>query len=162
MQCDTTWNLIPNSSCVVIVDDGDVFSPIGSVHSRNKQLVGRRAAIGLIQHLYNVEHPTGGLGPRFSHQSLASDSNGTLTATISFETATLGSRPLVYRAPIVTAWSNSSRCPSESQIITQSMCAWLYIIDHLGQSWNATATIGADGISLNLKVEAISNWLISD
>ena len=154
MQCETTWASIPNSACAVIVDDGDVLSPIGSVHSRNKQLVGRRVATGLLESIYGVKAPTRGRGPLYAGASLASSPDGALSAEVHFDPATLGGAALVFVPPSASEWSNSSRCPSELGIIKESDCGWSYIIGSDGRSYNATATIAADGSSLIFEAQA--------
>lgn len=155
MQCSTTWDRIaPPSYCTVIADDGDVLSPIGTVHSRNKQLVGRRVAAGLLETLYGVAAPTRSRGPQFAAAALASAPDGTLTADVTFEAATLGGRGLVYAPPTATTWSNSSRCPVELGIVHLQDCDWLSILGDDGKVYNATATLNADGASLHLVAQA--------
>lgn len=94
VQCATTW-AAANASCAVIVDDGDPLSPRGSVHSRNKQLVGARVAPGILAHVYGVGagDPSTQLGPRFSH--VAATATDPLRATIALVPETLGGAPLV-------------------------------------------------------------------
>jgi len=158
MQCTTTAASIPNSSCASLVDDGDPLSPIGSVHSRNKQLVGRRVASTLSNALYGSPPlPTpGGVGPTYASASLHASPSGALTAVVSFVPATLAGGGLVFVPPHVSLWSNSSRCPMETKIITAADCGWFSIIGEDGVAYNATAAVGADGATLELAAQAPS------
>lgn len=154
MQCATTYADIPNSSCVVLADDGDWASPIGSVHSRNKQLVGRRAGAALADAIYGVPQPTRGRGPTFVSQELASAPDGTLTATVSIDPATLGPAGLIYSPPSTSPWSNATRCPLESGIFKLSDCGFLTIVTAAGAQLNATAAVDASGTKLILTASA--------
>jgi hypothetical protein len=155
MQCATTW-AAPNASCAVIVDDGDPLSPIGSVHSRNKQLVGRRVAALLSAALYGAPPlPTpGGVGPTFASAALSAAPNGALRATVRFEPASLAGGALVLNPPHTSPWSNSSRCPTETGIIKAADCGWFSIIGSDGLSYNASAAVGADWVTLQLAAQA--------
>jgi len=143
MQCATTWAL-PNASCAVIADDGDPLSPIGSVHSRNKQLVGRRVAAGILAHVYGgSEDPSLQLGPRYS--GVVSSTSAPLSATVAFapETAPGG---LVYVPPHVNAWQNSSRCPIELPSVKIATCGFIELLGSDGVYYNVTSSVAnADG-----------------
>lgn len=156
MQCATTASAIPNASCVSLVDGGDPLSPIGSVHSRNKQLVGRRVAAALSAALYGAPAlPTpGGAGPTFAGAALHAAPSGALTAEVSFVPATLAGGPLVFVPPHTSPWSNSSRCPTETRVIQEGDCAWFSIIGSDGLAHNATVTVGAGGVTLLLAAQA--------
>ena len=155
MQCATTWQRIaPPAYCAATYDDGDVLSPIGTVHSRNKQLVGRRVAAGILAAVYGVRAPSGARGPQYAGAALASAPDGTLMADVRFDPATLGGGVLVYAPPVATEWSNSTRCPSELGIVRVTDCDWLSILADDGKSYNATATINADGVTLHLVAHA--------
>lgn len=155
MQCATTWGAIPNGSCAPTWDGGDPLSPIGSVHSRNKQLVGRRVAAQLAPALYGAPAPTGGRGPQYASVVLGRDAPaGTLTADVAFTPASLGGGGLVYVPPHATPWSNSSRCPVELGVIKEADCDWLYILGSDGVAYNATASVGGGGATLHLEAAA--------
>lgn len=147
MQCTTTW-AIPNAACAVIDDDGDPLSPIGSVHSRNKQLVGRRVAAGILASVYG----SGALshGPVYRGATVATV-GGSMYANVTFDPASLGGG-LVYVPPHVDPWQNSSRCPTEIGI-AESSCEWTYIVGSDGLLYNATVAISADGTMLQLSCE---------
>jgi len=152
MQCSSTASSIPNSSCASLVDDGDVLSPIGSVHSRNKQLVGRRVAAELAAALYGAPaHPP---GPTYSRAELSSAPNGTLTATVSFTEESMAGGALLFNPPHATPWSNSSRCPSELGIIREQDCGWFGIWDAAGALHNASVSVLPGGLQLLLMAQA--------
>jgi len=155
MQCAITSSAIPNSTCVSLVDGGDPLSPIGSVHSRNKQLVGRRVASGLSAALYGAPAlPTpGGVGPVFSGANLSFSPDGTLSATLHFEPASLAGGPLVYAPPSSSPWSNSSRCPVELHIIKATDCGWFSITGSDGVAYNASFALGGDAVSVVLSAK---------
>lgn len=142
MQCDATA-LIPNASCVVLADDGDITSPIGTVHSRNKQLVGRRVGAVLASSLYGVPLPTrGGAGPTFqSAQFIGAGGTSTLSAIVSFDVATLGPRGLIPTPPSTSPWSNATRCATDNGLIKVSGCGWFNILGSDGVAYNTTAVL---------------------
>ena len=156
MQCAATAASIPNSTCAWLVDGGDPLSPIGSVHSRNKQLVGRRVAAALSAALYGAPPlPTpGGAGPTFAGAALAAAPSGALSATVRFVAASLAGGALLFNPPHASPWSNSSRCPTETGIIKAADCGWFSIIGSDGLSYNASAAVGADGVTLQLAAQA--------
>jgi hypothetical protein len=155
MQCSATDTGIPNSHCAILLDDGDVLSPIGTVHSRNKQLVGRRVAAGLAAALYGAPTlPTGGAGPTYAGAALSSAPNGTLTATVSFSAESLGGAALQFNPPHASQWSNSSRCPSELGIIKEQDCGFFGIWDSAGVTHNASASLLPGGSQLLLVAQA--------
>jgi hypothetical protein len=156
-QCAATEASIAASHCAILQDDGDVLSPIGSVHSRNKQLAGQRIALGLLEGLYSKAHPTHGRGPVFLNHTFAPapGAPGTLTATVSFAAAGLGGRGLTYRPPAATPWSNSTRCPSELGPIKQGDCGWPGIVGSDGVLYNASASIAGNGVDLLLTATGV-------
>ena len=149
MQCETTAT-IANASCVVLADDGDIFSPIGSVHSRFKQRVGLRVAAMLADVLYGVRQPTrGGAGPTFAAAELAVGPGGDLSAVVSFDATTLGPHGLIATPPATSPWSNATRCATDNGIIKVTDCGWFTILSADGVAHNATATqLNATAITL--------------
>lgn len=99
MQCATTLSLA-NTSCTVIDDDGDLYSPIGNVHSRNKQLVGRRVAAGILANVYGTGQQA--VGPTYAGATFGVDGT-TWTANVTFTPGSLAGG-LVYVAPFVSPW----------------------------------------------------------
>jgi len=151
MQCRATAAL-PNAACAVIDDGGDPLSPIGSVHSRNKQLVGRRVAAGILSALYpNASSSHQATGPTYASAALAT-AGGTGYANVSFAPTTLGGTAggLVYVPPHVDTWQNSSRCPTEIGI-PADFCDWISILGSDGAAYNATAAASEDGLTLMLQ-----------
>lgn len=147
MQCAVTAGL-PNASCAVIVDDGDPLSPIGSVHSRNKELVGSRVAAGIIPALYGVTGAAAqATGPQYASATLGAAADGSmLWANVSFTPGSLGpGGTLVYVRPHVNPWQNSSRCPTELSPFTSADCDWLNILASNGKAYNATVVSAVNG-----------------
>lgn len=153
MQCTTTWAAAGNNSCAVLADDGDPLSPIGSVHSRNKQLVGRRVAPAILAHVYGYATPTPALlGPRYDTAVGGVDpSTGDLLVNVSFLPETVGSAGLQYVAPHVDAWQNSSRCPFELPGVTAQQCGWFAVLGSDGVYYNATTVAAVDVYTLQLR-----------
>lgn len=154
MQCNTTWNNIPDSSCAILVDDGDVLSPIGTVHSRNKQLVGERVAQLLNPVLFGAPF-VADRGPQFASNVLAAN-GGILTADVYFTPSSLAGGGLTYVAPFASTYSNSTRCPVELNIVRETDCDWISIIGSDSKAYNATVTINPDGKSLHLVAQAVN------
>lgn len=154
MQCNATA-AIPNAHCAVLLDDGDVLSPIGTVHSRNKQLVGARVAAGVLEALYGVPHPTRARGPVFASQALATAANGSLSALVSFGAGGLGpGGVLVYVPPHATPYSNSTRCPSELGVVKPADCAWPSVLGSDGQVYSGSAQAAGGGRQLLITAQA--------
>ena len=140
MQCATAW-AAANASCAVIVDDGDPLSPIGSVHSRNKELVGRRVAAGILAHVYGVDTaPTYQLGPRYAGVVSVNSAGSPLAATVAFAPESVVGG-LVYVAPHVDVWQNSSRCPTELAGVTLALCGFFEILGSDGVYYNASSAV---------------------
>ena len=141
MQCATTAT-IPNASCIVLADDGDIYSPIGSVHSRNKQLAGLRIGAVLASALYGVPLPTrGGVGPTFQSVDVAVGPKGELTAAVTFDAMTLGPLGLISTPPSTSPWSNATRCATDNGVIKLADCGWFTILASNGIAYNATALL---------------------
>lgn len=158
MQCKTTWAL-QNTSCAILADDGDPLSPIGSVHSRNKQLVGRRVAAGILSALYGIDSDfSTQVGPLYQSASATTIGN-TLYANITFQPNTLGSSGLQYVPPHVNHWQNSSRCPTELPDVTDLQCGWYTILASDGHAYNATAISIGNGLQLQLSATVPSSGL---
>jgi len=153
MQCDTTAT-ITNASCAVIVDGGDPLSPIGSVHSRNKQVVGRRTSAGILAYLYSTHAEAPFLsGPRYA--SISPNKQGSpLSATVSFIPETVAGG-LVFVPPHVNAYQNSSRCPTEIPEVTLASCGFFEILGSDGVYYNASdVSLDAGGLTLTITAAA--------
>lgn len=142
MQRLTTARLA-NASSATLVDDSDPLSPIGSVHSRNKELVGARIAPGILNALYGTALPT--TGPIYAGATFAAAADGSvLYANVSFDPATLNGG-LAWVPPHVNAWQNSSRCPTELPGIKAEDCDWFNILGSDGVARNATLVEVVEG-----------------
>jgi hypothetical protein len=156
MQCRIT-RAQPNATCAVIDDDGDPLSPIGSVHSRNKQLVGRRTAPPLSAAFYGPASLQTG-GPRYALASPGQpDPAGAwLYANVTLAPGQAGAAlNLEWVPPHVNAWQNSSRCPTEIGNVTAADCAWFDILGSDGRFYNVTEVAllpGGAGLSLTAPV----------
>ena len=96
---------LPFSGVGSAIDIGDVDSPYGAYHPRNKQLVGARLALAALDQLYGV--PTAWRGPAFAGASVAPAAGGALTVTLGFDDRSLGAGGLVLD------WArNNSACPA--------------------------------------------------
>ena len=156
MQCRVT-RAQPNATCAVIDDDGDPLSPIGSVHSRNKQLVGRRTAPPLIAAFYGPPTLQAG-GPRYASAvaSQADPAGAWLYANVSLAPSQAGAAlQLEWVPPHVNAWQNSSRCPTEIGNVTTADCAWFDVLGSDGQFYNATGITLVPGVGLALAAPVV-------
>lgn len=142
MQCQTTWAQ-PNASCAVIDDGGDPTSPMGSIHSRNKQLTGRRIAAPLLQALYGQQaQPWQLSGPRYA-SARGTYSGGILYIYISFDPSTVGPNGtgLTYIPSHTSVYQNASRCPLELPGMSIAQCGGFTITDNYGNVYNASVSL---------------------
>jgi hypothetical protein len=96
---------LPYTAMASAIDIGDVASPYGAYHPRNKQLVGARLAAAALDGLYGV--PTLWRGPTFAGAAAApaAGGGGGLEITLAFEARSLG-------GGLVLDWArNNSACP---------------------------------------------------
>lgn len=119
-------------------------SPGGTVHSHDKYVPGRRAALSLAGAYYN--HSVAFRNPRYASAVAQGTSNGThtaLTVEVVLESGTVTGRGLVMRGwePL----SNSSHCPTE-RAVNASYCDWfaIQVNDAAGSWYNATAALTGD------------------
>lgn len=145
MQHDATAKL-SNATAAPLFDDGDPLSPIGSVHSRNKQLVGQRVARGILNALYGQDFALE--GPTYESAVLSAAPDGSmLYANVSLLNVAGGG--LTYVPPHVNPWSNSSRCPTE--LFDAKYCGFFSIGASDGELYNATSVTlinGGTGLQL--------------
>lgn len=135
MQAATGDESIPSSYTARIFDLGDVTSPLGNIHSRNKQATGVRISAGIRALLYNESAVTS--GPTYASATYGGVSTGSLTVTVSFQPGTVDGG-FVYVPPHASPWSNSTRCPADIQRSADAYCAWFSIIASNGIAYNAT------------------------
>lgn len=135
----------PNISVITAVDGGDPYGPIGSIHPRAKQLVGRRAAAATLSVVYGVAAASA--GPRFA--SAARGGGAGLSATVAFSG---GGGGLALITPQATgAYANSSVCPVG---VGAALCAGFQIAGSDGVWRDATGALTADGARLVLSAAA--------
>jgi hypothetical protein len=147
----------PHVALSTAFDGGDPASaisgnPSGTVHSHDKYIPGRRAALTLAGAFYGlaVEY----LNPRYGDAIATSVSNSThtlVTVEISLDKNTIPLGGLV-----IQNWnplSNSSHCPTE-RAINISYCDWFAIqVNDNMQSWyNASVEITSDGFGILLSI----------
>jgi len=158
MQCSATSS-VENAECAYIHDGGDPLSPIGDVHSRNKQLVGNRVAASIIPALYNISGTTISpihTGPTYASATYSVASDGSmLYANITFLPSTLGSEGLMYVPPHINTWQNSSRCPTEISPINDAYCDWFNIWGSNGIAYNATEVSIVNNNQLSLAAPVV-------
>lgn len=157
MQASATAS-IPRSHTAVLVDGGDATSPYGHVHSRNKQLTGRRVAAGILALLYgNATVPT--VGPTFASATYGMASQGgSLSVNVSFVPGTVGAGGLVWVPPTVSPWGNSTRCPTEVPHFAPASCGWFEIVGSDQHAYNVTRVeiLGVgDGATLRLTADNV-------
>ena len=141
---------LPNMATVTAVDGGDPYGPIGSIHPRAKQLVGRRLAAAALTAAY--KQPTPYAGPRYASAAPGGGAAGTLSATVSFAAPSPASPgndgPLRLVAPSPAGpFANSSVCPAGVQA---DLCAGFALRGSDNVWYNATATLGASQRTLVL------------
>ena len=108
----------PGAVLATAIDGGDPLAPATSIHPRSKQLPGRRLAQAILSRRYGLPVPYA--APRFA-SSAASAAGASLTVRVALATAAGGAPPALAWVPPSPA-SNSSRCPTDLQVLPL-MCA---------------------------------------
>ena len=138
----------PNVGYIATIDVGDAYD--GSIHNRDKSLVGSRLGNAVLSQVYNIPRPY--LHPRYqSATAVTSGSIITVTITVGPTPALYGG--LTYVQP--TFDSNATWCPV-ARGVNLTFCDWLMIQTNDAQNtwWNATSIkIGSDGASIVLTVD---------
>ena len=129
---------LSNVGFAIGTDIGDPLGPFGSVHPRNKTLVGARLAAAALTLAYNT--PTNYLPPTLA-TATAGSSSGALTVTVTFDNLP---------STLVNA---QDHCKTELKVPFAS-CGFFTILSSDNASLNATATISTDGKSLTLSAAA--------
>jgi len=134
---------LPGMATITAADGGDPFGPIGSIHPRAKQLVGRRLAAAALTAVHG--RPTPFAGPRYASAAAGGGAAGSLSATVSFAAPSPASPgndgPLVLIAPApVGPFANSSVCPVG---VAADLCAGFALRGSNGVWYNASAALGA-------------------
>jgi hypothetical protein len=125
---------LPNVGYAIGTDIGDPLGPFGSVHPRNKKLVGSRLAAAALSIQYNK--PTNWVPPSYA-SAVAGAAGTTVTVTVSFS-----SLP-------TTLVAADDHCKTELGVPAAS-CAWFSIVASDGATYNATATVAGGGKTLLL------------
>jgi hypothetical protein len=115
-------------------DIGDPTGPFGSVHPRNKKLVGRRLANAALTLQYGA--PATYLAPALA-SSTAAAAGAAVTVTVAFDNVP------------TTLVAAADHCQTELGV-PAAQCFWFSILGSDGKSYNATAAVGADGKSVVL------------
>lgn len=136
---------------ITAVDGGDPFGPIGSIHPRAKQLVGRRTAAAALTAAY--ARPTPYSGPRYASGTAGGGAVGALSATVRFSGVGPGNDgPLVLIAPsAVGPYANSSVCPTG---VSATLCQGFMIQGSNGLWYPANATVLPPAASATLLLTA--------
>ena len=129
-------------------DDG---TGSGDIHNPNKSVVGRRMGAAVRALLYGETGLTH-LSPRYASATAAS-AGGTATVSVQLgPPEALAGGPLTWVAPSFA--SNGSWCPSDAlgRTVYNVSCGWFEVQLSDGSWRNATASVGADGTSIELSV----------
>jgi hypothetical protein len=138
---------LPNISVITAVDGGDPYGPIGSIHPRAKQLVGRRTAAAALSLVYGMDRPFA--GPRLHQVTPGGDATHPLSATLTF---TGGGGGLALITPQPTGqFANSSVCPTG---VGASLCLGFMIAGSDGAWRAASGVLSGDSQSLILSAPA--------
>lgn len=127
---------LPNVGYATATDCGDPTSPFGSVHPRNKKLIGGRLAAAALSLQYGVPRPW--RAPSYA-RGVASGSGATAAVAVTFTDLPPG-------ALLVAA---ADHCKTE-QGVPADQCAGFVIVGSDGKSYPATAAPAADGRSVTL------------
>ena len=135
---------LPNVGFAIATDIGDPTSPFGSIHPRNKPLIGARLAAAALTIVYNT--PTNYLPPTLATSTAGSSGDGTaLTVAVTFSNLP---------STLIAA---EDHCKTEAPYnVSATLCGFFEILTSDGLKLNATATIAADGKSLTLTAAASS------
>jgi sialate O-acetylesterase len=145
---------LPHMATITAVDGGDPFGPIGSIHPRAKQLVGRRLAAAALTAVYG--QPTPFAGPRYASAVPGGGAAGALSATVSFAAPSAASPgndgPLRLISPSPDGpFANSSVCPTG---VAADLCAGFALRGSDNVWYAAVAALGAAPRTLVLTASA--------
>lgn len=120
---------LPNTGYAIGTDIGDPTGPFGSVHPRNKKLVGRRLANAALSVQYGQPQP---YKAPTATSSTASAAGTTVSVTVSFSDVP------------TTLVAADDHCKTELGV-PSNQCAWFSITGSDGKTYNATAAVGPGG-----------------
>lgn len=133
----TAMGYEPNVGFISTVDAGDAYD--GSIHNRDKSLIGYRLGNVVLSQVYNIPRPY--LHPAYQ-SATAVTSGSTITVTITTGTTAAMYGGLVYVSPSFD--SNATWCPT-ARGVNLTYCDWLMVQTNDSQTtwWNASSiTIG--------------------
>jgi hypothetical protein len=120
---------LPNVGFAIGTDIGDPLGPFGSVHPRNKKVVGSRLAAAALSIAYGVPRPW---APPTYKRAVASAAGGQLSVNVEFDNVPTS---------LVAA---ADHCRTERPYnVTPGSCAWFSILASDGSVLNATAAVNA-------------------
>lgn len=152
---------LPNVTIVTAIDTGDYAAPIGSIHPRDKQPVGKRLGAGAAYSLFKQNNLLPSLdvsiaqamGPTYKSATTGGKMNpaSTLSATITFELYDSVSPQLVMLTPQSTGpYANSSTCPSA---VTAGDCVGMELQDRNTGTWYPATNMTLSGDKTQLIIE---------
>ena len=121
-------------------DAGDPTGPDGSIHPRNKRLIGGRLASAALDLQYGVSPAPVWRSPSYA-KGAASANGGTVSVAVSFADLP------------TTLVAAADHCKTELGV-PASQCAWFTIVGSDGKSYNATATPSGSTLVLSAAVPA--------
>ena len=137
-----------HATLATAVDLGDIAAPLGSIHPRPKQELGRRLAAGALLDLFGVGAKADSTGPVYASARAGGGGDGLLSATVSF--APPFDAPGALQLANVSAWPGlapASGCPASSDAV----CAGFELQDAGSGEWYpAAASLSADASALVL------------
>ena len=137
-----------HATLATAVDLGDIAPPMGSIHPRPKQELGRRLAAGALLDLFGLGAKVDSTGPVYASARAGGGAGGGLSATVSF--APPFDAPGSLQLANISAWPGlapANECPAVSDVV----CAGFELQDAVSGAWfNATAALNADASALVL------------
>jgi sialate O-acetylesterase len=127
---------LPRVGYAQATDAGDPLGPFGSIHPRNKKLIGGRLAAAALALQYGAD--TVWKSPSYA-KGVATGAGATATVTVTLADLPAASRLL----------PASDHCKTELGV-PAAQCAGFYIVGSDAKTYNATAAPGGDGRSLVL------------
>lgn len=137
----------PRATTVTAADGGDPYAP-QVIHSRLKQLVGRRLAAAALSVVYGRGDLSPAVGPTYA-SATAATAGSVVTVTVQFAPASVGGG-LVLVPP--TPGNYSTFCPVDAGV-PADVCGFFGVQTSDGAWRNATAAVAPGGGALTLTVD---------
>jgi hypothetical protein len=138
---------VPGVTVATAADLGDWAAPIGSIHPRNKQPLGRRLGSGYLLYTYKTGTLGQSMGPIYQSATSGGGPAGALSATVSFEAASVTGGLVLITPQPSGPLSNSSLCPSG---VPAQNCAGFMLQSANGTWYAANGTLVGNGQQLLL------------